>query len=179
MYETPFPHSVIDNFFDKNVYQKIVEFGKNLNIGLHTFNTELENLIEDKCWQLLDLRNKLISFTEKPSCVLECNKNSSEWDILYNVMAPQNKYKIHRDSDWKQLTVVVYTEGINLGTQFHISKTDDTVIHQIDWRPNRALIFVPAENTWHSYSNPSNLTRNTVIMNLGNKKNSHNMYKNS
>jgi hypothetical protein len=85
-------------------------------------------------------------------------------------MTPLSEYKIHQDSEWKRLSVVVYIGDTNSGTLFHESKDSTIPQSEVKWKHNRAFAFVPGENTWHSYRNTRENPRETILINMGDAK---------
>ena len=93
--------------------------------------------------------------------------HEKDFIIWSNKMAPDTSYKVHQDSIWKRLSLVVYIGKDNAGTLFHKSENDGTPIGEVEWKHNRGFAFVPGENTWHSYRNIRNYARETVLINMG------------
>jgi hypothetical protein len=76
------------------------------------------------------------------------------------------KFPIHNDIPSKLLSVVIYLlPEKNSGTWIYASETGDNAL-QIEWLPNRALIFSRTENTWHSYQGDGITPRFTLVYNL-------------
>lgn len=164
-YQRPFPYSIIDNFFDEDMLREVTKATSEQDIGLNKFTDELEVSIREKYTPiLLDIRNELLK-TMKDAWDYEDHKK--DFIIWSNKMAPDTAYKVHQDSMWKRLSLVVYIGKDNAGTLFHKSENDGTPIGEVEWKHNRGFAFVPGENTWHSYRNIRNYARETVLINMG------------
>jgi hypothetical protein len=100
----------------------------------------------------------------------DSNDTKSDYIIWCNKMTPLSEYKIHQDSEWKRLSVVVYLGDTNSGTLFHESKDNKIPQNEVKWKHNRAFAFVPGNNTWHSYRNTRENPRETVLINMGDAK---------
>ena len=87
-------------------------------------------------------------------------------------------YPFHTDSLWKQISIVVYMEPENIGTEISLSYNPDArgflempeghyETEILTWKPNRALIFCSNKETYHRYISNSRTRRNTIIINYG------------
>ncbi len=75
-------------------------------------------------------------------------------------------YPIHPDIPEKLLSTVVYCEPEkNLGTFLFSNQKGDSRF-EIPWKPNRALIFSKAEDTWHSYACNDVQERRSLVLNV-------------
>lgn len=75
-------------------------------------------------------------------------------------------YSIHPDIPEKLLSTIVYcAPEENFGTFLFSSQNGDNRF-EIPWRPNRALIFSKAEDTWHSYSCNHVQERHALVLNI-------------
>lgn len=90
------------------------------------------------------------------------------------------KYQWHTDSIWKRISVVVYMEPENVGTELSLSHLEHAEkeinnycgggvfeSETITWKSNRALIFCTKEDTFHRYISNSRTNRNTIVINYG------------
>ena len=167
-YEKPFAYSIIDNFFDYKLLTKVLNYTSEVECGLSKLPENIEKVIRnDYCPKLEEVRNELLKTMPEP---WDSNDTKSDYIIWCNKMTPLSEYKIHQDSEWKRLSVVVYLGDTNSGTLFHESKDSTTPQSEVKWKHNRAFAFVPGNNTWHSYRNTRENPRETVLINMGDAK---------
>jgi hypothetical protein len=173
IYETkilnePFDHLVIDNFLEKNLFNKICNnldkiyslksFTKSFSrVGLHIkdwadydvlkevkdeiFNDEIKkNLIDKFSYQI----NK-----KKPKSL------DSKWVAHFTFDNSLYKISKHRDNHMKQLTFILYIKGGVSGTVLHKNFFSSKKDKIIEFRENRLLCFSSFLNTWHSVKVPS------------------------
>ena len=100
---------------------------------------------------------------------MDSNDTKSDFMIWCNKMTPLSEYKIHQDSEWKRLSVVVYLGDTNSGTLFHESKDSKIPQSEIKWKHNLHLLLF-RNNTWHSYRNTRENPRETILINMGDAK---------
>lgn len=75
-------------------------------------------------------------------------------------------HSIHPDIPEKLLSTVVYCHpDENLGTFLFSDRKGDNRF-EVPWKPNRALIFSKAENTWHNYSCNDIHERQALVLNV-------------
>ncbi|OUU25123.1 MAG: hypothetical protein CBB97_10295 [Candidatus Endolissoclinum sp. TMED37] len=164
-YPNPFPYSIIDDFFDSEMLKKVTKHTSEMDIGLKKFDPELEKDIRNTFSKtLLDIRQELLKTMVD---AWEHDDSPEDYMIWSNKMQPDTVYKVHQDSTWKRLSLVIYIGKDNAGTLFHKSETINTPIGEVEWKHNRGFAFVPGENTWHSYRNIRNYPRETVLINMG------------
>ena len=165
-YQKPFPYSIINNFFDDKMLEKVSKHTSEMDIGLKKFDPELEKDIRNTFSRtLLSIREELLKTMKDP---WEHDDSPEDYMIWSNKMQPDTEYKVHQDSMWKRLSLVIYIGKHNAGTLFHKNENSiKTPIGEVDWGHNRGFAFVPGENTWHSYRNIRSYPRETVLINMG------------
>lgn len=85
------------------------------------------------------------------------------------IQAPNYRYPIHNDSEWKKLSTTVFLGDDNVGTYLYETADQDydKPSKVIEWKPNRALVFSRDENTFHSFNTTSEEKfRYTLVHNL-------------
>ena len=98
----------------------------------------------------LENHNKYIKeFYEK----LSKNQHPKGFYFGVQIQAPNYKYGIHPDSPHKMMSTVVFLSEKNVGTWLYKSIKQDynKPTKKVEWKPNRALIFVRGDNTFHSF----------------------------
>jgi len=100
-------------------------------------------------------------------------KNSSEYPkgfkFAIQIQANNYRFKIHPDTSWKMMSTTVFLSEQNVGTWLY--KTKDQNYHEpdkkVEWKPNRALVFVRSDETFHSFhTTPEKKFRYTLAYNL-------------
>ena len=167
-YEKPFSYSIIDNFFDYKLLEKVLNYTSEADCGLSKLPENIEKAIRnDYCPTLEEIRNILLPKMTEP---WETSDTPSDFAIWCNKMLPDTKYKVHQDSPWKRLSLVVYLGESNSGTLFHRNQKQLDPFREVEWKHNRGFAFVPGNNTWHSYRNIRSWPRETILINMGDAK---------
>jgi hypothetical protein len=179
-YDIPWKHVVIDNFLDQKTFDWIENHLKNKRhfvkgqpkykenhlaiepvSEIHKKLSPFVLLIKDKYFDKLNYANKPCPDVYYPHIqIMVCNSNFS------------NKAAIHQDDDNKLMTIILYVYPKNsYGTYMFSDNKIESLVKQIEWKPNRAVCFVSQRNpdfqqSWHSFDNPQNDIRLTVNLTL-------------
>jgi hypothetical protein len=71
-------------------------------------------------------------------------------------------YPIHDEARRKVLSIVHYLGEDGDGTLLY--DKDKNFVCEVEWKPNRALIFAAIDNvTWHAYKNTKGFKRKTIM----------------
>ena len=183
----PWPHIVIDNFFNENLYQDIVrqtlqselyaKVAKHDKIATYLNYDEFGNIVQnnnlDKCLSSDVIDDIYEYYFDECVDLLSQLDSSKVPDLKYmqiGVTYCGSNYtgeKVHVDRPEKLLSIVVYiAPEENIGTVLYKNETE--ISKQIDWKPNRSLIFSRDDDqtpTWHHYYSNKN-KRVAVIINL-------------
>lgn len=183
MYKEPWEHKIVDDSIDPDIFKKLALIPKmllnknrreypdmfeilrdsSINNGGAIVDIQQflkldmpENIIEllyDCAQSLLDSREKLL---EQFSYHRESSSGEYYADVTLGFICPGVNFDIHQGPSNRALTCHTYlAPRISSGHRLH---KDDTLecISDIDWKPNRSLIFAPQENvTFTSYFNPN------------------------
>jgi hypothetical protein len=97
-------------------------------------------------------------------------------DYIYQLIICGREYVYpwHTDSSTKVISVVVYMNETNNGTELsqthlkekHNEEWQVQESEKVLWKPNRALIFCGTPSRLHNYSSNHLTNRNTIVMNL-------------
>lgn len=166
----PFEHLIIDNHADnyKDIIKDILSVLKSGKIKrAHTLvkGTNLRNLnlaAINKFIDSIDLKEYLNTFTK----VREYEKLHQFSEL--NICVGEVSYRIHDETPNKIISAVSYFyPKESIGT--YLYNKDKTFNKEIDWIPNRTLIFAgDTETSWHSYHNKPGDIRvsiNTFLIN--------------
>lgn len=165
-YQEPWPHLIIDDFFEPEVFEKMRK-----EIGLFIGGSKIESrqtLYKD--FTSLPVTAEALASTDFESYVSHF-KEHRPFEKLYrssevSFCLRDFSYPVHDEASSKVLSVVVYIapdQGIGTG----IHDLEKNHVFDVEWKPNRALIFAGLTGkTWHSYrSAPDGLrvTLNTFL----------------
>ena len=164
----PWEHLVIDNFYD---YSMLTDVSKEIIYYLKT------NKIVKK--QTLIKTTELDFAAELPKTLKYINSNKIDESILtlfskhrsysklstyseINVCFGRFNYPIHDEAPYKVLSAVTYLfPEKGKGTMLY--GNDKYISNEVEWKPNRTLIFAPIDEvTWHSYESSSENIRVTI-----------------
>jgi hypothetical protein len=167
----PWKHLVLDNFLDENTFcflQKYIEdrydFSKLKStkaiVECHTSEnkTELYQILSPKIDELKQSYFNQLNFTDK-------ELPEKTYSLVELVLCPpgfKNK-NIHNDKDTKLMTTVLYiTPDEGTGTILYSGAGTNSDSIEVEWKQNRALVFVGQTNTWHNYKNNKKIWRVTT-----------------
>jgi hypothetical protein len=165
--DQPWRHVIVDNFLPDDFFSSIKDLGEKVSQqqkwGIYGFDER----------NYPDLLNSSVT-----DCVISSYlgvkhylKNTELWNIMSQfdevrphdhdaldiygtlcVHPPGYQYKIHDEAFHKILSIVIYiSPDVNRGTMIH-SNQDGGTSYEIEWKPNRSMIFAGKTGfTWHSY----------------------------
>ena len=178
-YKSPFPHWVIDNFFDIKIAQSLEKsFTAIKQEDWHHYKNLLELKSTCNSWNFFDenfytiftslCSNDILSFFREISCYPNLEPDYGLHGGGLHVHGPGGKLNQHLDYSIhpklgisRRLNIIVYlTEfwqkswGGDLGLWSHDSKnkSPDKLIKSIEPFFNRAIIFDTSKNSWHGLS---------------------------
>ena len=160
MYKEPWPYIVIDNFLPRGEFMTMMENC----MFLHSGNPEkFDRDYDDQViriplkWDPLEEHNMhlhLASFTERRNF-----SSVKDLKVLSHYVRTKANFnhKRHDEAPFKILSTVLYLapDGNN-GTRLYTSETSNDKL-ELEWKPNRAVIFAGRDNvTWHDYTSSWN-----------------------
>lgn len=162
-YEGPWPHLVIDNYFEPDAFEVIERRTRNYigkRIDQFTRKRNFENPSDIELRQAMATRPLTKSMLEHFPNRRDFDELSLYWEV--NFLKGPYSYPIHDEAPRKVLSCVVYVgPEENAGTALY--NPDKTFAKRIDWKPNRALIFAGIDGvTWHNYTCPAKSFRLTI-----------------
>lgn len=163
IYDNPWPHIVIDDYYETHIFEEILNEGKKFlakNVDKATRKQEFQNpdnSILKECInsRLLDESYFDVLTDHRPySCL------NPYWEL--NFLRGPFSYPIHDESPRKVLSCVVYVgPEQNAGTSLY--DKDKNFVKEVVWKPNRALVFAAQDGvTWHDYTCPRGSLRITI-----------------
>lgn len=177
--QEPWEHILVDNFVDSDTFDKLFKISQYLlDLGAHRRGKE-------NIFHLDDLRNcgvseELLKVYSQVGKNLEdtsireaiWNKFSTHRGITSTPMyckcsvhctSPGYVDTIHADSVNKSVSITLYVDPEEQnGTTLYESNNRESTSNTVQWRKNRALIFCPGSDTWHSYI-PQDSNHRTVF----------------
>jgi hypothetical protein len=184
---TPWPHQIIENTFDKAVFEKLrTQCSKKFKSSSKFFTKELVQIHPkdykeygiDFYDETLDICKKLLE-----NAKMLCGRYPKyRWFPNLGINAHISitpplpwQFHIHQEGIEKIWSSVTYiTPENNIGTKMYKAQNEKALVGEAPWKPNSTFIFCGQENkTWHSYEsnqNTNRITFNLFIMKLRNKK---------
>ena len=177
MSEDPWPHMVIDNYYDPQKLQAVEEeFANHLrykssdtwaefhNISQLLYTTKHPNFkkVFPTAWDCL--------YSVNPTPFLKCFEKIRPYGESVTVyhelsyISSHLEYPIHYDIEEKVLSFVTYVNSEGTGTLLY--DENKNFVKEVEWKPNRSLVFAgETDVTWHSYKTDHRprLTINTFI----------------
>jgi hypothetical protein len=162
----PWPHQLIDNFFNEDDFSEVcVGAEKLLKECLTDFPrygdkgislTQAKDIIGKNAYDIIFNSNEIILDNLKSLFDLYPNARIFDRYIStpsFHIMPPGSTHGIHDESYDKSMSIVVYLyPHSSIGTALYKTKNEDSLVKEIEWKLNRALIFCgETEKTWHNF----------------------------
>ena len=164
-FNTPWTYAVVDNFLPQHLLDEVMEIYNTKDIVYSNSGTASATINEPLNSQITEVAKEFIS---KAFSKLNTPNRQGSLENIRNLLVfrtPHHQYHIHEDSPQKLMSIVVYLVPTNAdGTTIH--NTDQSYSHDIEWKVNRALAFVPSDNTWHSIGSKISQDRITLNINV-------------
>jgi len=148
-FSNPWPYAIVDDFLPQELLDEVMEIYNTYDITYTSTGVYSSSIREPLNSQITEVAKEFIN---KAFNKLNISNRKGSLEKIRNLLVfrtPHHQYYIHVDSPEKLLSIVVYLVPTNAdGTIIH--NTDQSYSHDIKWRVNRALAFVPSEDTWHS-----------------------------
>lgn len=168
----PWPYTVVDNFYDLKLHsqavKEIIKYIKvtkptSRQILIKTTDSNFSALFPDTLAYINS--NAINEETLKLFSVHRDYTNISSYSEI-NICLGDFSYPIHDEAPHKILSAVTYLFPL-VGKGTIIYDEQKNKVSEVEWKPNRTLIFAPLDNiTWHSYesrSTPLRITVNTFL----------------
>jgi hypothetical protein len=158
--EYPWPHIIIDNHFDSQLFQamkaELVNYAKIIKPKMNTLTK-----IED--FSYLPSTQKCVDASNINESTLQYFSHHRKYKTLtirpqVLICAGQYQYRIHDEVESKVLSVVTYIAS-NKGHGTRLYDNDKNLVKEVEWKENRTLIFAGITGkTWHDYySDPASI----------------------
>ncbi len=180
------PYIIEDNSLSNEIFQFLKQIptpemhnGNPLKISKNKIDlcgniiSEVKNNSESVIWFLRTFYDQ--NFLKYKNCLNKLASRKTEYLDFLEVNLVWTKkdaaFPIHTDSPNKLLSVVIYIDPENNHGTFLYSDKNGKDMQEVQWKPNRSLIFSREENTtWHSYRSDGINTRFTLVCNLRSNK---------
>lgn len=163
IYEKPWPHIVIENYYSDEVFAEIKKASKRFlkdNVDVNVRKQEFPFADDPALQKCIDSRPLDVSYLD----ILKNHRPHDDLKLFWevNFLLGPHKYPIHDETPRKVLSCVVYVEPeSNNGT--YLYNEDKSYSKQIEWKPNTAFIFAAIDGvTWHDYDCPKGKLRITI-----------------
>ena len=179
----PWPHQIIDDTFDKNVFDRLREqcehkYSKPLDKPLFVYANEFKENGIDFYQDTLDICDNLYQNLKEIHGVYPTYRSYPEYSINVHIsITPPLPYKFHihqegLEKTWSSVTYI--TPEKNVGTKMYTKEDEKSFVKEAQWKPNRTFIFCGEQRkTWHSYESDQLTNRITFNMFIMKKKSKH------
>ena len=163
VYADPWPHIVVDNYYDPDVFKDIQKEMKSYlrdNVDASVRKQAFEAPDNDTLVDCINSRVLDVAYLDVLTNHRSYKTLQLYWEV--NFLIGPLSYPIHDESSRKVLSSVVYVDPAeNNGTILY--DKDKKFAKMVEWKPNRALIFAAIDGvTWHSYDCPKGRYRTTI-----------------
>jgi len=168
MIKYPWPHAVLDDFYDTSLFNKAKKEIKNKIAN----DERLLNRIKDTSYQgvekydsfeTLPITKELFNSVDiLPFLKIFNKKKYSRIENHINITLPGRSYRIHDEQREKVISLVTYLmPENNQGTRLYTP--DKQFVKEVEWKPNRCMIFAGIKNTtWHNFQTDKDKLRVTL-----------------
>jgi hypothetical protein len=169
LHTEPSPYMLLDKVFSVSDYNKVLEFANTGEYGDNflTCDCELFTMLQNKAWDLFNqLYPELSSVTnDKFSNDVDAKGNNSFFRILIKKLPPGwKRNRIHRDSAWKQLVVVIYLSDQGIGTKIYANNNEDSLVTTLPFEPNTGYATIPNKTNWHDFDHPATFDKDRITL---------------
>jgi len=167
IYDEPWPHIVIDDFFDTDTltyiknhiedsmyWQERCKYVKSLTSVTYCDinDTKIGSFLENK-WKEIDVFNSLVPSDR------EHNRLKHVWEVKYTTK-PES-LDIHIENPEKVATMTIYIHPLFDNGTFYFD-ANKNFYKAVAWKPNRAVVMSNRDNHWHAYAGYEDHTRITI-----------------
>jgi hypothetical protein len=165
----PWRHQIVNNFFNDfelitTASKKLLEHYNNQVITADSCLSvgQVYNIIGDEVFDIIMESNRsLLDNAENIFSNFPNHRRFNQYisiptfHILPSNLPPQ---KVHDEAYDKTASIVVYLyPEHSVGTAFFKTQNRDSFVRELEWKPNRAMIFCGEENvTWHDFYSKEN-----------------------
>lgn len=103
-------------------------------------------------------------FKELCSVVSTYSDEEDDIQIEYDRMYPGWSWHIHQDDRVKKLSFIVHISEQGKGTNLYLREDGRGLKRQIIWSPGGGGGFAWQEGSWHSWNNPLDTIRKTILI---------------
>lgn len=167
MIEFPWPHIVIDNLYDAELFtdakSEIIKhvLAQRVSAPRQRYSTSDSDFTRifpktNKCLNSVNYMKFLDKFQNK--------RHYDSIKIFHEISFISNgyEYPIHYENEAKILSIVTYVAPI-IGHGTLIYDENKNFIKEVEWKPNRTLFFAGiTDKTWHNYKVDSGMPRITI-----------------
>jgi hypothetical protein len=170
----PWPHQIIQNTFDHDVFSKLrrqceEKLMERTDQLLHIFPHEFNQYGIDFYNETLDICEHLYKNLKQIQDVFPEHREYPTLGVNAHIsVTPPLPYKFHihqegLEKTWSSVTYI--TPSNNVGTKMYTGDKEQTFVKEALWKPNSTFIFCGQQGkTWHSYE--SNQDTNRITFNL-------------
>lgn len=168
--DSPWKYAVVDDFLPEPIVRQLLEYSRELGWETPSPRTRMHNL---RAEPLLYGRIRRIYDFWEAQLFDELNihaRPAETLDVEINLVSrePGHFYPVHPDVRRKLFSIVVYLAPETCdGTPIY--RTADEFVREVEWRPNRALAFVPChipgKETFHAVKNTTDQNRIVLALN--------------
>lgn len=174
-FDVPWKHYIIDDVLDTHDFELVqsvsngwmkADSKNKINLNLKHFSLYKESSpFKEEAEQINKiLLTKLIELTK----IFNLENEFKQYFIEYVNCGNDYHYRVHRDTEQKVFTHVLYVSKTGNGTRLYTT-ADGKPVKEIPWKENRIVAFKNADNeAWHDYYSKmdNRITFNLVNVNF-------------
>lgn len=140
-FNEPWEHLVIDDFLAMDVFKEL----KNTSNNIQT--EDVRNFLD---YDPINIEHLLGYFSNVKPYTGKLDKL-----IHFSVIKESFMHAIHTDADFKIMTAILYIgPEESMGTR--VFDKDKNFVKEIEWKPNRLVVFCSNDDTWHDFGSYEN-----------------------
>lgn len=145
-FNEPWEHLVIDDFLPTEQFEKLKDFSYGIKVEDDFKGVTREFINYDP----LNIEHLLEQFSNVKSYWGKLDKL-----IHFSVIKKSFMHEMHVDADFKIMTAILYLgPEKSMGTR--IFDKDKNYVKEIEWKPNRLLVFCSSDDSWHDFGSYKN-----------------------
>lgn len=161
----PWNHKVVDNLFTEESFNIINEAANHLlhlsvhdkTVPIHIDEAISLGISKQAGDLILDTADQILQNLVEIVGPYSLNKLLHGGYFImpkFGITGRNFQYPIHDESIFKVLNIVTYLQPtVSVGTRLYSSPSADSLVKQVEWKPNRAAVFFPGHGvTWHNWT---------------------------
>ena len=163
-------YAFFNNVLEEDIRKNILDYAETVTNDDTWIDCSYQDwhALQDTAWAVYEkVFHKLLAICDNPLNPYLDDFNS--WNSFFRIQLKRVKpgfvrNNIHRDSDWKQMAVVIYLSNEGEGTKLYKTNDPSSYFHTVPFIPNTGIAHIPSETSWHDYDHNNKFTSDRITL---------------